>query len=1341
MDFYKIKERNSRSGLEVYPDFQVCKSKDLMVRGKAFYAVWDAEAGLWSTDEFDIQRLVDADLRNYASKISTDERIKVKYLSDNSSNSWNQFKNYVNKFPDCFHQLDNSLIFSNTKVKKNDYASRKLPYPLEEGSIEAYEELISTLYLPEEREKIEWAIGSIVAGDSKDIQKFIVFYGEAGTGKSTIINIIQKLFDGYYTIFDAKALTSNGNSFATEVFKTNPLVAIQHDGDLSKIEDNTRLNSIVSHEEIIINEKYKSAYSTRSNCFLFMATNRPVKITDAKSGIIRRLIDVRPSGKRIPPKKYQALISQIDFELGAIADHCLKVYRSLGKNYYSNYRPLDMILQTDVFYNFVEANFDIFKEQDETTLTAAYEMYKQYCDESLVDYKLARYKFREELKDYFAEFYPITRVGDKQTRSVYRGFLTSKFTSSATPKNEDLHPNSLVMDKTVSLFDELYSDCKAQLATEEGNPMRKWENVRTTLSDIDTRKLHYVMVPKNHIVIDFDLKDENGEKSFERNLEAASKWPPTYGELSKSEKGIHLHYIFDGDVETLSRLYSEGIEIKVFTGNSSLRRKLTKCNGVPIAHINSGLPLKGDNKPVINFDGVKSERALRRQIEKNLNKEVHAGTKPSVDFIFKILEDAYASDLSFDITDMRPRVLAFANNSTHHAEYCVKLVNKMHFMSKDIELELKNKEDKTKPIIFFDVEVFPNLFVVVYKKRGKEARPVKLINPSSSDIERLLNFNLIGFNCRRYDNHILYARLIGYNNLQLYELSQRIISGSKNAMFGQAYNISYTDVYDFSSKKQSLKKFEIELDIHHQELGLKWDEPVPEELWKKVAEYCINDVVATEAVFEARHDDFVAREILADIAGMTVNDTTNSLTTKIIFGDNKNPQSSFMYRDLSKPVKTLPADVLDFLKNEVNLKIPFNSESLLPYFPGYEFKNGKSTYRGEEVGEGGYVYAEPGIHGEVGLDDISSMHPSSIIDECLFGPIYTKRFKDIRDARILIKHGEFDKAKKMFGGKLEKYLSDSSQAKSLSGALKIAINSVYGLTSASFTNPFRDIRNVDNIVAKRGALFMIDLKNAVKDQGYTVAHIKTDSIKIPDCTNDILAFVDAFGLDYGYSFEHEATYNKMCLVNDAVYIAKYSDDKKVNKDKAGTWTATGAQFQQSYVFKTLFSKEPLEFKDFCETRNVTTALYLDMNEDLPDVSKYEAEADKLRKKISDPRLSEELMTEEQARLDELREIISSGHSYHFVGRSGLFCPIKPGKGGGILLREKDGKYYSAPSSKGYRWMESEMVRNLHKEEDIDHGYYKTLIDEAVSSISQYGDFEWFASESPYLSIKSDTLPF
>ena len=226
-----------------------------MVRGKSFYAIWDKEAGLWSTDEYDVQRLVDEDLTRYYEerKNNIDGRVRLKLLGNYSSKSWVEFRQYISHISDNAHDLDSSILFSNSKVRKTDYASKVLPYSLCEGSLEAYTELISTLYDDEEREKLEWAIGSVISGDSKNIQKFIVLYGEQGSGKSTVLNIIQQLFEGYYTTFEAKALASNSNAFSTEVFKSNPLVAIQHDGDLSKIEDNTKINSIVSHEEMVIN--------------------------------------------------------------------------------------------------------------------------------------------------------------------------------------------------------------------------------------------------------------------------------------------------------------------------------------------------------------------------------------------------------------------------------------------------------------------------------------------------------------------------------------------------------------------------------------------------------------------------------------------------------------------------------------------------------------------------------------------------------------------------------------------------------------------------------------------------------------------------------------------------------------------------------------------------------------------------------------------------------------------------------------------------------------------------------------------------------------------------------
>ena len=1358
LDFLKIRHRNTKSGYEVYPNFIVgTRHKDLMIRGGDFYAIWDEDQGLWSTDEGDAIRLIDREIDAYVNehKAFLGDNVRRLYMWDSESGSIDDWHRYCQKqMRDSYHMLDENLIFSNSGVNKNDYASKRLNYPLEPGNIDAWNLIVSTLYSEKERHKIEWCIGSIVTGDSKQIQKFAVLYGAAGTGKSTILNIIQQLFDGYYSVFDAKALGSSSNSFALEAFKTNPLVAIQHDGDLSKIEDNTRLNSLVSHELMTVNEKFKSTYANRFKCFLFMGTNKPVRITDGKSGLIRRLIDISPSGKKLSASEYRKAMKQVTFELGAIACHCRDVYLD-DPNYYDDYIPISMMGASNDFYNFIIDSYSVFLKEDGTTLKSAWARYNTYCDEAKVPYPMSQRNFKEELKNYFWNFEDRFALEDgSRVRSYYSGFRTDKFNESEKKpegKIEKSISNWIEMKEQESIFDKECADYPAQYASKEETPMNKWEKVKTKLSGINTSKIHYVKVPENHIVIDFDIKDDKGNKSYDLNLAAASNWPATYAELSKGGAGIHLHYIYTGDVSSLSRLYDDNIEVKVFTGNSSLRRKLTKCNNLPIATISSGLPLKEEK--MIDTNIVQTEKGLRTTIKKCLAKEVHAGTKCNVDFIFKILEDAYDSGLHYDVSDMYNEIFAFAANSTNQSDYCIKLVSKMHFKSEEPSA---NKDESEAPIAFYDIEVFPNLFLVNWKQEGEGKPVVRMINPTPADIEDLIRFRLIGFNCRRYDNHLIYARLMGYTNEQLYKLSQKIISGDRNAFFGEAYNLSYTDVYDFASagNKKSLKKLEIEMGIHHQELGLPWDEPVPEELWPKVAEYCDNDVIATEAAFNYLSADWTARQILADITGMTVNDTTNTLSTRFIFGSNRKPQSEFNYRDMSQPVTDLSKETYDFLADkfpEMMSRTHGEAGSLLPYFPGYKFDHGKSTYRGEEVGEGGYAEGLPGIYGNVALLDVASMHPHSVMAECLFGVRYTTAFKEIVEARVAIKHEDWDTVNNMLDGKLKPYvqkvIDGEITSKQLADALKTVINSVYGLTSAGFENPFRDPRNIDNIVAKRGALFMLDLRHEVRKRGFTVAHIKTDSIKIPDATPEIIQFVMDFGKQYGYTFEHEATYDRMCLVNDAVYIAKYKDPEECeklygyipgdNKKKGGHWTATGKQFAVPYLFKTLFSHEAIEFEDMCETFAVSKGdLYLDMNETLPDVSGYEKELDKLETMYKKGKLSDTAFEPESMRL---KELIEPGHDMRFVGRVGQFCPIKPGRGGGLLYRVSDGKNYAAPGSTGFRWLESEFVKGSGDTDIIDRSFYQKLIDDAVESIARYGDFEWFISDDPYIPKERDFM--
>ena len=354
-----------------------------------------------------------------------------------------------------------------------------------------------------------------------------------------------------------------------------------------------------------------------------------------------------------------------------------------------------------------------------------------------------------------------------------------------------------------------------------------------------------------------------------------------------------------------------------------------------------------------------------------------------------------------------------------------------------------------------------------------------------------------------------------------------------------------------------------------------------------------------------------------------------------------------------------------------------------------------------------------GIFGNVALLDIASMHPSSIEAMQLFGPKYTKRFSEIKQARIAIKHKDYDKVATLLNGALKDLIDVHEENSELAYALKIAINSVYGLTSAKFPNPFNDVaagrndRNKDNKVAKRGALFMIMLKHEVQRRGYTVVHIKTDSIKIADADQFIVDYVTETGKKYGYDFELEAVYDRLCIVNKSTYIAHAIYGDPHTEDHG--WTATGLQFQVPYVFKTLFSGNPIEFRDLSETKSATSSLYLDFNEGLPE----------------------------------------GEHKYSFVGKVSAFSPVKPGCGGGLLMRQQVDKmdhskvtYAAAGGTKGWRWKESSILRDEHLEDQVDKSYYDKLVDDALKTINEYGDYDAFVDlKEPYISPNPDCNQF
>ena len=951
-DFLRVSKRwDNKLQRNVYtPSFEINKPavKDLLVRGQKFYAIFNPDTGLWETDDSKAVTMIDEQVEKYVRETESaayledpDHAPIIRRISDTSSGLikvWHAFceKDYRPEWNEKF-KLNQKIMFSNTEPKRSDYATFKLDYPIVEQDTPYYDKLCDRLYLPSEREKWEWYLGCLIAGDQKKIQKMLVFYGEPGTGKSTIIGkvLVYLLTNGensYATKFEANGLCGR-DAFGTSFLAEDGVFVFDDDAEMNMITVKSTLNKIVSHEPIKVNGKFERQFNTVPNCLLVVGSNEPVQMSP-NSGMNRRLIDVRPTGNKLSADEYDECIEHLQFEKSGIAARCLAVYRKHGKNYYDHYIAEDMLNRTSPFQNFVQENY--LQLKDGISLAKAYDMYCAYAEASRFKNILVRYKFRDTLKLYFKEYNDTYFSGFKPERIGIKYVETEK----KEEKKSDL-PDWLQLKEQPSIFDKLYSQYQAQYEQDDpAHPLKySWAKCLTKLKDLDTKKIHYVKVPLELIVIDLDIRGENGEKCLAKNLEAAKKFPPTYAETSKSGNGIHLHYLYTGgNPEELSRIYGDNVEIKVFNGGSSLRRKLYLCNDLPVASISSGLPLKSEGakqSDMVDWEGFNNEKQLRSFVINCLQKKHHGHTKPEVDFLVSELDKQYRSGKTYDIRDLKNDIFSFCVNSSNNAQYCMEQFGQMHLCSKDIE-DKENEETeeyKTAPIVFFDCEIFPSyaqskaeghdipktipedtpaLFLINWKIQGEGKTIHRMVNPSVDEVSSLFKYRLIGFNNRKYDNHMLYARSQGYTVEELYNLSSKLVNNDKGSsdtgQFGQAYNLSYTDIYDFASAphKMSLKKWEFKLHIRHLEWDQPWYQPVAVKDWNKVAEYCDNDVLSTEAVFNEIHDDFVAREILADISGGTPNDTTNQLTLRLIFGKNKHP--GLVYTDFKTGLQYLPGE-------------------------------------------------------------------------------------------------------------------------------------------------------------------------------------------------------------------------------------------------------------------------------------------------------------------------------------------------------------------------------------------------------------------------------------------------
>lgn len=1184
MDFYDIVIDTTKKVVSIGPIFRTIDIRDIIIDNKAqeVIAYWDEANSTWSENTAklltDIDKEVFSTYKEFQA-LHPEEPVTLNTINNVASVAYRDWLKFLNNVRTPKHDFNSEVLFSDHEIEREDYATYKLPYrPDPAINIESFLEGMSVFYDSENLDKLLWFIGATLTGQIHSIQKFAYLYGRAGSGKGTTIEIIKHIFQGPYTGQISLEKLTGKSEFASAQVRDLP-VLYDPEVNLYRMTNDTPLLALTAHEPISVNKKFRDPVEVTFRGFLIAASNQPVKVRNIDAGINRRLVDIYQTGNKMTPQQYIPFMESIPSQVPGIANYAIERFNLLGRSYFDGYVSQQMLSQTNYMHRFVQENYTSFT--DPMPLGRAYEMYQTYLSNDNVDFKVTRHDFQND----FSRYYDHTEskhqtIAGVQAKFWFVGFDNSSVINPHTEAVIEATPTPDLFSSDFNYFASNELHFPAQYANSHGVPKQPWSKVTTTLADIDQSKLHWINIDTSIIVIDIDQHKPTDRPASE--VLAELNLPATFTELSRSKKGYHLYYRYTDTTPLRTTDISPQVELKVYNGGLSLRRQFTTSNGIKnLAEVNMTTlqplfdRLPKEKSPImIDNDfkkSIESEEQLRELIKKALRREVHANTKPNVDFIKHVVDNAILEGLTFNIADLEPTITAFALTSTNQSKAAVDIALNLQYQN-----PIKNPTEFDMPtaptghiadedLMFYDVEVFKNVFMFSYYKQSTMTEPKTLINPTQDELFKVVNNEaLVGFNNYRYDDFILYYALLGYSPLELFGISKTIIEDKNSSKLSfKAHNVSYLDLYEISVKKQSLKKWEVELGLPYDEIDTDWSAPLPEELWERVAAYNRNDTKVLPALLANIYGDYEAVQALASLSGLPINRTINAHTTQIIFtrpdGTHVKPDASYTtYTDLSE------------------------------LFPGYTFdRYTGASYLGLDPSMGGYIFSKPGVYSRAVELDIESMHPNSMVNLNYFGE-FTAQYANLLEVKRALGASDTEAAIKALPA-LEPILNDPrTNVKAIITAVKRALNSAYGLTSASFDNPLKNPQNIDNIVAKRGALFMITLQRKLESEGIGVIHIKTDSIKLDNPTEEQINEVMEFAKSYGYRFKIEDTYEPFVLIDKAQLIG-YSANHE-------SWHAIGTKFINPYTYKTLFSHEDYILDDYSRTiESRTGKLYLGDN--------------------------------------------------------------------------------------------------------------------------------------------------
>ena len=440
-----------------------------------------------------------------------------------------------------------------------------------------------------------------------------------------------------------------------------------------------------------------------------------------------------------------------------------------------------------------------------------------------------------------------------------------------------------------------------------------------------------------------------------------------------------------------------------------------------------------------------------------------------------------------------------------------------------------NKED----VIIYDIETMQELFLIVCMVPGKAGKSFQ-VSKWKNQLDAFVRYTednsdayWVGYNNLRFDSQVVEWILRNYDNwheLSNLEICARIAQKAADTIHDANYDVfpeyrehelslKQIDLfkinhYDNKNRMVSLKRLEFELDlenieempIHHTKTNMTKEEI------ETTIDYCYNDVDATYEFFKVTMGDTehplykgnnqieLRSDIEAEFGIPCMNYSDSKIGDEIIkkfYCQEKEidykelPRKGFFRKNIhikdciAKYVVFQTTELSDFLKKikkaQLGLQDDFKEE-LHFYGNVYSFmKGGLHTENAPKVFEADEEY-------EIIDWDVSSYYPAIIINNGKFpahlGKEFLRGYKQMFDKRL----------------ELKPLAKSDKKIKGIVGALKLAVNSVYGKSSDMQSWIFD--RQLTMFTTITGELSLMMLIEQYELNGIHVISANTDGVTI-----------------------------------------------------------------------------------------------------------------------------------------------------------------------------------------------------------------------------------------------------